>query len=78
MVNNYSVYATDIKPKGFKAIELDDYVDSQAVELTKKVLETPVLAKEMVEHNYELGKRYYSYSVLRQKLKALLSNCFGV
>jgi len=78
VVNNYSVYATDIKPKGFKAIELDDYVDSQAVELTKKVLETPALAKEMVEHNYELGKRYYSYSVLRQKLKALLSNCFGV
>jgi len=78
VVNNYSVYAADIKPKGFKAIELDDYVDSQAVELTKKVLETPVLAKEMVEHNYELGKRYYSYSVLRQKLKALLSNCFGV
>jgi len=78
VVNNYSIYAIDIKPKGFKAIELDDYVDSKAVELTKKVLETPVLAKEMVEHNYELGKRYYSYSVLRQKLKALLSNCFGV
>jgi len=78
VVNNYSVYAIDIKPKGFEAIELDDYVDSKAVELTKKVLETPVLAKEMVEHNYELGKRYYSYSVLRQKLKALLSNCFGV
>jgi len=78
VVNNYSVYATDIKPKGFEAIELDDYVDSKAVELTKKVLETPVLAKEMVEHNYELGIRYYSYSVLRQKLKALLSNCFGV
>ena len=78
VVNDYSVYAIDIKPKGFKAIELDDYVDSKAVKLTKKVLETPVLAKEMVEHNYELGKRYYSYSVLRQKLKALLSNCFGV
>ncbi len=78
VVNDYSVYAIDIKPKGFKTIELDDYVDSKAVELTKKVLETPVLAKEMVEHNYELGIRYYSYSVLRQKLKALLSNCFGV
>ncbi|GAF77326.1 unnamed protein product, partial [marine sediment metagenome] len=78
VVNDYSVYAIDIKPKGFKTIELDDYVDSKAVKLTKKVLETPVLAKEMVEHNYELGKKYYSYSVLRQKLKALLSNCFGV
>jgi len=78
VVNDYSVYAIDIKPKGFKTIELDDYVDSKAVELAKKVLETPVLAKEMVEHNYELGIKYYSYSVLRQKLKALLSNCFGV
>jgi glycosyltransferase involved in cell wall biosynthesis len=78
VVNNYSVYATDIKPKGFKVIELDDYVDSRAVELTKKVLATPVLAKEMADHNYELGKRYYSFSVLRQKLKVLLSNCFGI
>ena len=78
VVNIYSVYATDIKPRGFKTIELDDYVDSRAVEFTKKVLEDPALAKEMVERNYELGKRYYSYSVLRQKLKVLLSNCFGV
>ena len=78
VVNNYSVYAVDIKPKGFKVIELDDYVDSRAVELTRKVLEDPVLAKEMVDHNYELGKRYYSFSVLRQKLKVFLSNCFGI
>ncbi|MFQ5834792.1 MAG: glycosyltransferase, partial [bacterium] len=78
VVNIYSVYAIDIKPKGFKVIELNDYVDSKAVELTKKVLESPGLVKEMAEHNYELGKRYYSYSVLRQKLKVLLSNCFGV
>ena len=78
VVNNYSVYAIDIKPKGFKVIELDDYVDSRAVELTRKVLEDPVLAKEMVDCNSELGKRYYSISVLRQKLKVLLSNCFGI
>jgi len=78
VVNNYSVYATDIKSKGFKVIELDDYVDSRAVELTRKVLEDPVLAKEMVDCNYELGKKYYSFSVLRQKLKVLLSNCFGI
>lgn len=75
VVNIYSVYAIDIKPKEFKVIELNDYVDSKAVKLTKKVIETPTLTKEMVEHNYELGKRYYSYSILRRKLKALLSSC---
>jgi len=78
VVNNYSIYAVDIKPRGFEAIELDDYVNSRAVELTKKVLKDPTLTKKMVDHNYELGKRYYSYSVLRKKLKVLLSNCFGV
>jgi len=77
VVNSYSVYATDIKPKGFRAIELDDYVDSESIEFTKKVLQRPLLAKKMVEQNYELGKRYYSYSILREKLKNLLCNCFG-
>ncbi len=78
VVNNYSIYAVDIKPKGFKVIELDDYVNSEAVKLTREVLTNSELAKEMVEHNYELGRQYYSCSILRQKLKMLLSNCFGV
>jgi len=78
VVNNYSVYAIDIKPKEFKVIELNDYVNSDAVRLAREVLKNPDLAKEMVDHNYELGKRYYSCSVLKQKLKMLLSNCFGV
>ncbi len=78
VVNNYSIYAVDIKPKGFKVIELDDYVNSEAVKLTRKVLTDSELAQEMVECNYELGRQYYSCSILRQKLKILLSNCFGM
>jgi len=78
VVNNYSIYAIDIKPKGFKTIELNDYVNSDAVRLTREILSNPDLAREMVDHNYEMGKRHYSYSILRQKLKILLSNCFGV
>jgi len=78
VVNTYSIYTIDIKPKGFKVIELNDYVNSEAVELTRRVLMEPHLAKEIVEHNYRLGKKYYSCSVLRQKLKVLLSSYFGV
>ncbi len=78
VVNDYSVYVTDIKPKGFKVIELPDYVDSRTVELTKKVLKDPALTKEMVEYNYKLGKKYFSYSVLERKLKLLLANYFGL
>ncbi len=77
VVNNYSIFATDIKPKGFKVIELDGYVNEHAVQKTKDVLRNPGLRQEMVDCNYEIGKRYYSYSVLHQKLINLIMDCFG-
>jgi glycosyltransferase involved in cell wall biosynthesis len=68
VVNTYSIYAKDIKPKGFSVIELDGYVTNDAVEQTKQVLSDPKLCKKMVEQNYELGKRFFSYDVLRRRL----------
>jgi glycosyltransferase involved in cell wall biosynthesis len=76
-VNIYSVYATDIKPKGFKVIELDDYITDSSIRLTQQILADPKRARELGEHNYELGRRYYSYRVLRDKLNILFSESFG-
>jgi len=75
MVNAYSIYATDIKPKGFKAIEIDGYVTDNAVRQTRKILEDKALRDEMVSYNYSLASKHYSYSVLRQKLDALTQDC---
>jgi len=75
LVNNYSIYATDIRPKGFEVIEIDGYVTKQAVQLAKRVLRDPNFEKQMVTHNYEIGSQYYSYKVLRQKLHNLLGDC---
>ncbi len=69
VVNTYSIYLKDIKPKGFKVIEIDGYVTDKAVEQTKAVLDNPELRQEMVEHDYELAKKYFSYSVLYQGLR---------
>ena len=77
VVNTYSIYAIDIKPKGFEVIELDGYVTDEAVRKTKKVLTDPELRKKMVTHNYETAKKYYSYSVLEKKLRNLISDCTG-
>ena len=77
VVNTYSIYAIDIKPKGFSVIELDGYVTDEAVDFTKKVLTDPALRKKMVTHNYEIAKKYYSYSVLEKKLRNLISDCTG-
>jgi len=75
LVNNYSIYATDIRPKGFEVIEIDGYVTKKAVQLAKKVLRDPNFEKQMVGHNYEIGSHYYSYKVLRQKLHNLIGDC---
>ncbi len=77
MLNAYSVYITDIKSKGFKVIEMDGYISKKVIEKTKEVLKNDKLREEMTNHNYELGKRYYSYSVLQKQIQGLILDCFG-
>ena len=72
VVNSYSIYTVDIKPKGFSVVEIDGYVSEAAVRQTREILEKPDLQKEMVEKNYEIATRCYSYAVLRQKLGNLI------
>jgi glycosyltransferase involved in cell wall biosynthesis len=69
VVNTYSIYIKDIKPKGFKVIEIDGYVTDKAVEMTKQILDNPQLRQEIVDHDYELAKKYFSYTVLQQALR---------
>ncbi len=77
VVNTYSIYTMDIKPKGFSVIEIDGYVSDEAVRKTRKVLTDSEFRRNMVKHNYETAKHYYSYSVLHNKLKSLISDCTG-
>jgi glycosyltransferase involved in cell wall biosynthesis len=77
VVNTYSIYSMDIKPKGFSVIEMDGYVSDDTVRRTRKVLTDPVLRGKMVKHNYETAQKYFSYSVLHNKLKNLISDCIG-
>lgn len=69
VVNTYSIYLKDIKPKGFKVIEIDGYVTDKAVEQTKQILDNPELRQEMVDHDYALAKKFFSYTVLHQNLR---------
>ena len=72
VVNNYSIYHKDIKPKGFQVIEIDGYVTEEAVQKTSWVLNDQRMRKRMVDHNYVLGQRYFSYEVLDTQLKAFM------
>jgi glycosyltransferase involved in cell wall biosynthesis len=77
VVNNYSIYSIDIQPKGFSVIEMDGYVSEDTVRQAREVLEKPALCKKMVDKNYEIALRCYSYSVLEHKLKNLIFNCLA-
>ena len=77
VVNKYSIFHTDIKPKGFRVIEFDGFITDQTIEHTRQVLEDTSLAQEMAEHNYKLARCHYSYSMLERRLQTLLADFFG-
>ncbi len=74
VVNTYSIYTKDIKPKGFSVIEIDGFVTEAAVEKTRQVLTDPELCKKMVGLNYELGEEYFSYKKLKVGLKRFIED----
>jgi len=77
VVNNYSIYEADIKPKGFKVVEFDGYISDRTLQETRYVLNNLDVTTEEAEHNFELAKRYYSFTMLEKRLHLLLANCFG-
>lgn len=77
VVNNYSIFEADIKPKGFKVIEFDGFISDKTLEETRYILTHPEQAYQQCEENYELARRYYSFSMLERRLKLLLADCFG-
>jgi len=77
LVNNYSIYEVDIKPKGFRTIWFDGYISKNALDATRHILQTPAQAEEWAETNYQLAKRYFSFTVLERRLEAVLADCLG-
>jgi glycosyltransferase involved in cell wall biosynthesis len=77
VVNNYSIFDMDIKPKGFRVIEFDGYITDETVQRVQRILQEPQLSQEMTEHNYRLAQRHYSYTTLQRRLQTLLTDCFG-
>ncbi len=77
IVNNYTIYAMDIKPKGFWAIEFDGFVTDDTISQVRKVLNDPEYVEEMAEHNYNLAKKFYSFAILERQLHVLFQSCFG-
>jgi len=71
LINQYSIYVQDIKPKGFELIEMDGYVTRENVASVKYLLEHPELVIKMVENNFQLAQKHYGYTTLGNILTPL-------
>ena len=78
LVNNYSTYEVDIRPRGFRVVWLDGFISDEALVLARQLLDDPAMAAAWAARNYELAARHFSFTVLRRHLEDLLLDCFGV
>lgn len=76
VINRFPIYLKDIAPKGFSFIELDNnHISESTINKVNELLQNPSLVEEITNKNYELGGKFFSYEVLEQKLKTLVSAC---
>jgi len=79
LVNQYSAYVMDIKPYGFKVIEMAGWVTDEVIgEINRLVLQDRAAYKEQGEKNFDLAARFFSYEVLKRKLRSILINFEGI
>lgn len=77
LVNRYSIFVQDIEPKGFRFAVMDGLISSGVVRETRRIIEDAAYRQEMVDHNYKVARRYYSYSVLRRSLRTIMTKLTG-
>lgn len=78
LINRYAIFVRDIEPKGFDLIVMDGFLTEKHVLQVREILESDERRRQMVNHNYAVARRHFSYAVLRRCLNMLITNFFGV
>jgi mannosylglucosylglycerate synthase len=78
LVNRYAIFISDIEPRGFRTMTMDGFLTRDLVQQVRRVINDPEYRQEMVNHNYELCKAFFSYTVLRRRLRVLITNITGM
>jgi mannosylglucosylglycerate synthase len=78
LVNRYPIFVADIEPKGFDVVVMDGYVTDEMVFRVNLLLSDPSMARQMTKKNYQLGKTYFSYDLLRRRLISVFTSLYGI
>jgi glycosyltransferase involved in cell wall biosynthesis len=73
VVNRYSIFVEDIEPCGFAVIPFEGFVTQDVVDRIKHLIE-PDNLNLLIEKNFELGRKYFSYQVLERKLVPIVES----
>jgi glycosyltransferase involved in cell wall biosynthesis len=73
LCNRYAIYRTDIEPCGFDVILMDGFLTDEVVERVREVATATDRRRRMVEHNYEIARRFFSYDRVEGELLAILN-----
>lgn len=76
LINRYSTFVRDIEPLGFDLIAMNGYLSRKIVQRVVEILESTTRREKMVNYNYTVAARHYSYSILRKQLNAILNYFF--
>jgi glycosyltransferase involved in cell wall biosynthesis len=76
LVNRYSIFQRDIEPLDFDVVVMENYVTPETIETVEALLGNNDVVDVMASKNYELGRRYFSFELLEQRLRQVLMN-FG-
>jgi hypothetical protein len=52
---------------------MDGFLTNESVEQTRRILADTSLRKTMVDHNYKVAQRYFSFARLAGELQAILA-----
>jgi glycosyltransferase involved in cell wall biosynthesis len=72
IITPYPVYKKDIKPLGFKSIEITKNVNNNDLRKVEKYLHNSKLVNNLVNKDFELGKKHFSYEATREKISSIL------
>ena len=70
--NRYAIYRTDIEPVGMRPILFDGFPTDETVDEVRRVLGDAAYRQQMVDHNYEVARQFYSYEVLEAELRLMI------
>ena len=74
VVNRYTVYEADIRPLGFRFVEISGAITDRTVTEVHQLIRDEQRRADDAAHNFAIGLRHLGFAMLRERLAAVLAS----